>query len=123
MEGRDGEIRTADFPLAVVGDGAEHGILLTGQTVCSTIDIVLGAGRVVFGLSCNVLFAARLLPRGGSRDVTNSLDDGALDGVVLASGFAENGSAHEGDGGGARGSVLWLGLRRRIGRHCCSGGD
>lgn len=89
----NGEIRTTDFPLAIIGDGAEHGVLLADQTVRSTIDIVLGTGRVVLGLSGSVLFAARLLPRGRSRDVTDCLNDSALDGVVLASGFAANGSA------------------------------
>ena len=115
-------MRTTDFLLAIVGEGAENGILLAGHAVCSTFDIILGTGRVVLGLSGNVLFAARLLPRGRPRKVANCLDKGALGGVELASGFAENRSAQvEGRHGRLGGSVLWLSLGRVVGRHCSSG--
>jgi hypothetical protein len=82
------KLRTTDFLLTIASDGTEDGVLLAGQTVCSTVDVVLGASSVVLGLAGSVLFAAGLLPRGGPCEVTNRFDDGTLDGMVLASGLA-----------------------------------
>jgi hypothetical protein len=57
------KMHTTDFLLTIASDGTEDSVLLADQTVCSTVDVVLGASRVVLGLAGSVLFAAGLLPR------------------------------------------------------------
>jgi len=109
------EIRTTDFLLTITSDCTEDGILLAGYTVCTSIDVVLSAGRVALGLTGSVLFTARLLPGRSSCEIANRLDDRTLDGVELASGLTVKGSA-AGDRGGVGESSL--GLSRRVGRHC-----
>ena len=79
--------------MTITSDRTENGVLLAGYAVCGTIDIVLGASCIVLGLPGSVLFAARLLPGGSSCEISNRLNDGALDGVELAGGLAEKRSA------------------------------
>ena len=93
------EIRTTDFLLTITSHGTEDGILLSGYTVYTSVDIVLGTSRVALGFTGSVLFAAGLLPGGSSREVANRLDDRTLDGVELTGGLTGKGSA-EGDKGG-----------------------
>jgi hypothetical protein len=95
---RHAEKHTADLLLAIAGDGAEDGVLLSDDAVCSSVDVVLCASGVVLGLAAGMLFAAGLLPGGSPSEVTNCLYDGTLDRVELASGLAARGSARA-DGG------------------------
>lgn len=94
QKGRGGEKRrTTDFLLTITGYGTKDSILLADQTVSSTVDVILSTSSVVLGFSSSVLLPARLLPGGGPCQISNRLDDGALDGVVLAGTLAIRESA------------------------------
>ena len=108
--------------MAVASDCTEDGILLAYYTVCCTFDVVLGASCVVLGFAGSVLFATGLLPSGSPRYVTNRLNDGALDGVVLTGGLATETSAQLGTEVGIINTpgLRWLRVvRRGVGRHGC----
>ena len=65
-----------------------------------------------------MLFTAGLLPGGSPREITNGLDDGTLDGVILTGGLAGKGSVGRDVEEFGR-SALWLRRRLGVGRHCC----
>ena len=70
--------------LTVAGNGADDGVLLATKAVGSALDVGLGLGGLVFDLALGVLLLARLRPGGRTSDITDGLDDGTLEGVVLA---------------------------------------
>ena len=69
--------------LAVASKGADDSVLLAGEAVGGALDVVLGLGGVVLGLTLGVLLLAGLGPGLGAGEVTDGLDDGTLDGVEL----------------------------------------
>ncbi len=84
---------TRNLLLAVARDGADDSVDLAAYAVGRALDVLLCLGGVVFGLARGVLLLAGLRPGGGASQVTDRLDDGALERVVLPGGLAEEMSA------------------------------
>lgn len=72
----------------VAGDSAYNRVLVASGTVDGALSVTLGLSSLVFCLSGSVLLLSRCLPRGGTGDVTDGLDDVALQRVVLTGALA-----------------------------------
>ena len=88
----EGEL-TRHLLLAIASDGTDDGVDLTTDAVGRALDVLLRLGGVVLGLALRVLVTAGLGPGGGAGEVTDRLDDGALERVVLARRLAEDADA------------------------------
>lgn len=75
---------TRDLLLLIARDRADDRVLLAFHTVGDALGVVLRARGGHLGLAVVVLLAAGLRPCGGAGEVADGLDEGALDGVVLA---------------------------------------
>jgi len=69
----------------VPGNGTDDGVFLSGETVSCSLDVSLSLSSVVFALSSSVFLLARVDPCARTSQVTDGLDDGSLNGMVLAS--------------------------------------
>ena len=79
---------TSRLLLAVASHGTDDGVLLAAETVHGALGVALGLGGLILGLALGVLLLAGLGPGGGAGEVTDRLDDGAFERVVLPGGLA-----------------------------------
>lgn len=83
--------RTGHLLLAVASDCTNDGVDLAADAVGGALDVLLCLSGVVLCLALGMLVLAGLGPGGGAGEVADGLDDGALQGVELASGLAVRG--------------------------------
>ena len=76
--------------LTVPRGSTNNRIYLATDAVDGAFDVTLGLCGVVLGLALGVLLLARLLPCLSTGEVADSLNDSALDRVVLSGGLAAN---------------------------------
>ena len=73
--------------MTVASDSADDAILLALDAVDGTLSVALRLGGLDLGLTGSVLLLAGLGPGVGACHVADGLDNGTLDGVVLAGGL------------------------------------
>ncbi len=71
----------------IASNSSDDGVLLPLETVHSALSISACLCGLGLGFSGQVLFLSALLPGSRPSQVTNSLDDSALDGVILPRGL------------------------------------
>lgn len=75
---------TSNLLRTVTGNTSKDGVLLANDAISGTLTPVLGLSSSYLSLSSSVLVTARSLQIRGAGQVTDSFDDGTLDGVELA---------------------------------------
>ena len=76
---------TSNLLRPVPSQTSNNSVLLPNSTIGNALTQILGLRRFYFSLSSGMFFTARLLQVGATGQVTDSLKDGALGGVELAS--------------------------------------
>ena len=71
----------------VASDGTDNSVLLALEAVTCALDVLLRLGGLDLSLTCSMLLASRVDPRGRASQVADGLDGGALGRVVLAGGL------------------------------------
>ena len=76
---------TSNLLRTVPSQTSNNSVLLPNSTIGNALTQILGLRRFYFSLPSGMFFTARLLQVGATGQVTDSLKDGALGGVELAS--------------------------------------